>query len=65
MNKIKIIFIVICCLVFVIIVKLEQSAIPTGGNIFSHKNIIESLQTLAYAIIGYVLYKYFNKKKEK
>jgi hypothetical protein len=64
MSKIKIIFILICFLVFIIITKLQQSAIITGGGILSHKNIIESVQTLAIAIICYVLFKHFNNKQK-
>jgi hypothetical protein len=64
MSKIKIIFILICLLVLVVFIKLQQSAIITGGSILSHKNIIGSVQTLAIAIICYVLYKYFNKKQK-
>ena len=63
MSKIKIIFLLICFLLLFVIIKLQQSAIITGGSIFSHKNIIDSMQTFAIAIICYVLYKYFNNKQ--
>ena len=66
MNKAKSIIIVVCCSALIIIIMLNESAITGGGSIFSCKNIIKALQDTMLSIpIGYVIYKYFFKKKGK
>jgi hypothetical protein len=66
MNKAKSIITVACGSALIVILMLYQSSVTGGGTTFSARNIIKALRDTILAIpIGYVLYKYFYKKKEK